>query len=108
VNHKFQDVWALKMPWAKPIFNEVGMVTFVKCHVCFKIEKKDKVLVVKWDSIEKHAIKGKFSGLWIQNVGMQKMKLLSFNYQQLSSNNLIVKQWKIKGNLFSLLLFLVS
>jgi hypothetical protein len=31
----------------KPIFNEVGLVTFVKCHVYFKIEKKEKVLVAK-------------------------------------------------------------
>jgi hypothetical protein len=31
------------------------------------------------------------SGLWIQNVGMQKMKLFMFNYQQQrSSNNLIL------------------
>jgi hypothetical protein len=28
------------MPWIEPIFNEVGMVTFMKCHVCSKIEKK--------------------------------------------------------------------
>jgi hypothetical protein len=46
------------------------------------------------------------SGLWIQNVGMQKMKLLMVSYQQqLSSNSLIlVKQWKIKGDLFNLIL----
>jgi hypothetical protein len=31
------------------------------------------------------------SGLWIQNVGMQKMNLLMLNYQQqLSFNNLIL------------------
>jgi hypothetical protein len=31
------------------------------------------------------------SGLWIQNVGMQKMKLFMINrQQQLSSNNLIL------------------
>ncbi len=75
VNHKFQDVWALKMRWVEPIFNEVGLVTSLKCHVYSKIEKKDKVLVVKWDSIEKHASKRKLlmvSGLWIQNVGMPK------------------------------------
>jgi hypothetical protein len=53
VNYKFQDVWALKMPWAEPIFNEVGSVTFLKCHVCSKIEMKNKVLVAKWDSIER-------------------------------------------------------
>jgi hypothetical protein len=47
VNYKFKDVWALKMPWAKPIFNEVGLVTFLKCPLCSKIEKKNKVLVAK-------------------------------------------------------------
>jgi hypothetical protein len=41
------NVWALKMLWIEPIFNEVGMVTFTKCHVCSKIENKNKVLVVK-------------------------------------------------------------
>jgi hypothetical protein len=52
VNYKPQDVWALKMPWVELIFNEARLVTFVKCHVCSKIEKKNKVLVAKWDSIE--------------------------------------------------------
>jgi len=82
VNCKFQDVWAFKMPWAQPIFNEVRLVTFIKCHVCSKIEKKNKVLVAKWDSTETHASKKKLmmvSGLWIQNVGMQKMKMFMFN-----------------------------
>jgi hypothetical protein len=26
VNHKFQEIWVVKMPWVKPIFNEVGVV----------------------------------------------------------------------------------
>ncbi len=53
------------MPWIEPIFNEVGMVTFMKCHVCSKIEKKNKVLVAKWDSIEKRARKRKTAnGKW--------------------------------------------
>jgi hypothetical protein len=47
INHKFQKIWAMKMPWAKPIFNEVGLVYVVKCHVCTKIERKEKYLVVK-------------------------------------------------------------
>jgi hypothetical protein len=65
------------MRWVEPIFNEAGLVTSMKCCVYSKIEKKDKVLVVNWDSFEKHASKRKLpmvSGLWIQNVGMQKMK----------------------------------
>ncbi len=47
------------MAWAKPIFNKAKVVTFVKCHICSQIEKKDKILVVKWDSIDKHASKKK-------------------------------------------------
>ncbi len=48
------------------------------------------------------------SGIWIQNVGMHKMKLHMFNYlQQLSSNNFIlVRQWKTNENLSNLPLFL--
>jgi len=45
----------------KPISNEIGLVTFVKCHVYSKIEKKEKVLMAKRDSIEKHASKRKVS-----------------------------------------------
>jgi hypothetical protein len=48
------------------------------------------------------------SGIWIQNVDMQKMKLQMFNYlQQLPSSNLIlVEQWKRNKNLSNLPLFL--
>jgi hypothetical protein len=45
------------MPWAKPIFNEVGLVSTMKCRVCTIIETKEKELVVKWDFIEKHTSK---------------------------------------------------
>ncbi len=68
MNHKFQDVWALKTPRAKPIFNEVGLITSMKCRVCSKIKKKNKVLVVKWDSIDKHAGKRKAPyGKWFMD-----------------------------------------
>jgi hypothetical protein len=59
VNWVFQDVWTLKLPWEDPICNEVGLVTIVKCCVCSKFEKKEKVLVVKWYSIKKDVIKRK-------------------------------------------------
>jgi hypothetical protein len=40
----------------------------VKCHVCSKIEKKDKGLVTKWDSIKKHACKRKaLDGKWFMD-----------------------------------------
>jgi len=50
------------MPWVEPIFNEIGLVIFMKCYVCSKIENRDKVLVAKWDSIEKHVVKRKACG----------------------------------------------
>jgi hypothetical protein len=34
VDHKFQEIQAIKMSRAKPIFNEVGMVFIMKCCVC--------------------------------------------------------------------------
>jgi hypothetical protein len=60
VNYKFKDVWALKMPWAKPIFNEVGLVTFLKCHLCSKIEKRTRFwwlnrILLKGPSMIKYA-----------------------------------------------------
>jgi hypothetical protein len=42
VNHKFLKIWTMKMVCAKPIFNELGWVYVVKCHVCTKIEKEGK------------------------------------------------------------------
>jgi hypothetical protein len=41
------------MPWVESILNDVGLATFVKCWVCTRIKRKEKVLVVKWDSIKK-------------------------------------------------------
>jgi len=53
---------------AKPIFNETRLVPFIKCCVCSRIEKKDNVLVVKWDSIEKYLSKSKvFDGKWFMD-----------------------------------------
>ncbi len=53
VNCKFQEIWAMKMPWVEPIFNDVGLVCIVNCYVCTKIERKEKKLVVNWDFIKK-------------------------------------------------------
>jgi hypothetical protein len=56
------------MPWVKLIFNDVGLVCIVKCCVYTKIERKEKKLVVNWDSIKKHAGKRKgFDGKWIMD-----------------------------------------
>jgi hypothetical protein len=54
VNHEFQEIWVVKVPWAKPIFNEVGVVFTMICHVCMRIERKDFFLIGTWKFIEKH------------------------------------------------------
>jgi ribosomal protein S27E len=57
-----------KNAWAKPIFDEAGLVLFIKCHVCSRIDKKDKVLVAKWDIIQKHVGKKKtHDGKWFMD-----------------------------------------
>jgi hypothetical protein len=40
VNCKFKEIWAIKMPWLEPIFNEVGVVSILKCCVYTKIKKE--------------------------------------------------------------------
>jgi hypothetical protein len=52
----------------RTIFNEVGVVSVMKCCVCTKIKRKEKIMVAKWDFIEKHASKRKgFNGKWIMD-----------------------------------------
>jgi hypothetical protein len=58
----------MKMQWAKPIFNKVGMVSTMKCGVFTKIERKGEILVAKWETIENCANKWKgFDGKWIMD-----------------------------------------
>jgi hypothetical protein len=40
INHKFQDVWATKLPWAKNVLNEDGLITHVRCKICTKVMVK--------------------------------------------------------------------
>jgi hypothetical protein len=63
--------------------NAIGKTYFPRSWHGYFYQIKDNFLVVQWDSIEKQTSKAKFlmvSGLWIQNVGMQKMKLLMLNF----------------------------
>ncbi len=43
----FKRFWTLKMPWVKPILNEVGLIGNVKFCVCTHIERKETVFVIK-------------------------------------------------------------
>jgi hypothetical protein len=71
------------MPWAKPVSNEVGLVYAMKFCVFTKIKRKEKKLVVKWDSMEKHASKKKvFNGKWIMDPKCMHIKT-EISYVQL-------------------------
>jgi hypothetical protein len=90
VNYKSQESWAVKMPWAKLNFNEVGMVSIVKCdNVCTKIERKEEIFVAKWDFIEKHVGKRKGSnGKWIMDPKSMHVKN-EISYAQLSTTTIL-------------------
>jgi hypothetical protein len=85
VNYKFQEIWVVKVPWTKPIFNEVGVVFTMICHVCMRIERKEKNLVTKWDFIDKYVCKRKGSyGKWIMDPKCVHVKN-EISYAQLST-----------------------
>jgi hypothetical protein len=44
---------------AEIIFNDVGILTTMKCIMCSKMSRKEKLLVPKWDSLEKYVAKKK-------------------------------------------------
>ncbi len=72
------------MPWAKPIFNDIELVYAMKCCVCTKIKRKGKILVFRWDSVDKHVGKKKVTnGKWIMDlICTLKMKSLMLNFLQ--------------------------
>jgi hypothetical protein len=62
-------------------FNDVGLVSTVKCCVCTIIERKEIFLVAMWDSIEKHVGKKKGSnGKWIMDPNGCTLKMRSFMF----------------------------
>jgi hypothetical protein len=53
-NRQFQDVWAAKLPWAEPHLDGEGVLVVVNYKVCSAINGKPKLIVSKWDNLEKH------------------------------------------------------
>ncbi len=51
---KFQIEWATKVPWAEGIVCKDGMINLVECRVYSLIEKKEKIMGCKWDTLTKH------------------------------------------------------
>jgi hypothetical protein len=63
-----------KTPMGIIVYREDGTLHTVKYRVCIKVEKKNKILVVKWDSFCKHASRQKV----VRNVGSDVKKRIGF------------------------------
>jgi hypothetical protein len=55
LNRHFQDSWAAKLPWAEAVMGADRRISQVRCKVCTFVERRDKLLVAKIDSLWKHA-----------------------------------------------------
>lgn len=47
----FQNVWAIKFPWAKVVIGLEGKMTHVRCRICNEVGKRKKFLVPKFDGL---------------------------------------------------------
>ncbi len=51
----FQDIWIEKLPWTEVVMGLNGKLSMVKCKVWSFVQKKDKLFVLKFDGLHKHA-----------------------------------------------------
>ncbi len=91
---KFQDSWATKLPWAELCVRLDGSLHIVKCKICSEVERKNKLLFVKWDSLGKHASHRKVAkDLRTLQLGYQKRKKELKDFLELFfTNNIYMKQ----------------
>jgi hypothetical protein len=55
LNKHLQDSWAAKLPWAEAVMGADGRISQVRCKVYSFVERREKLLVPKIDSLWKHA-----------------------------------------------------
>ncbi len=51
---KFQDGSTIQLPWAENVIGDKGLDHQVRCKVCTHVERKEKLLAPKMDSLLKH------------------------------------------------------
>ncbi len=44
----------IKFPWVEVAISLEGKMTYVKCRICNEVEKRKKLLVPKFDGLQKH------------------------------------------------------
>jgi hypothetical protein len=80
--YKFQDTWAARLPWADLCRGSDGLYESVKCTICSTITGKPKILVSKYDTLEKHG--GKRMATRNMANGIKKgQRYVSKNYKYL-------------------------
>ncbi len=47
-------IGAIKLPWVEAVIGPEGKMTQVKCRICNEVEKRKKLLVPKFDRLQKH------------------------------------------------------
>jgi hypothetical protein len=47
-------MWVAKLPWVEAVVGCDGKLTMVRCKVYGEIERHEKILVLKFDSLQKH------------------------------------------------------
>jgi hypothetical protein len=50
----FEHNGIVKLPWAKGLVVEDWIIHSVQCKMCSLIEKKEKIVGCKWDTLTKH------------------------------------------------------
>ncbi len=53
-SRKFQDASTTHLPWAESIVDENGLMQELRCKIYTSIERKEKLLAPKLDSLLKH------------------------------------------------------
>jgi hypothetical protein len=51
LNRHFKDSWVAKLPWAEAVVGVDGRITQVRYKVCSDVERREKLLVPKIDSL---------------------------------------------------------
>ncbi len=54
LNWIFQEVWATKLPWVEAMVGCDGKLNMVRCKICSELDEKEKLLVLKFDNLQKH------------------------------------------------------
>jgi hypothetical protein len=55
LNRHFYDHWVAKMPWVEVVIEASRQVIQVRCKICLEVERREKLLVPKIDSLYKQA-----------------------------------------------------